>query len=121
MTTLRLPLPPSANRYWRTARNRVYVSEEAQAYKAEAGWLAQAAGVEMLEGEVKLSVDVYMITHRADLSNRIKVLEDALNGIAWIDDQQISELHARRYRVPKAKRGERREGFVLVTIERMTE
>jgi len=118
VTTIRLPLPPSANRYWRTTRTgRTYVSEEAQAYKAEVGWLARAEGLEMLEGEVSLSLQVYMVNKSADLTNRIKVLEDALNGVAYIDDNQVSEFYARKFQVSKAKRGEKREGYVLVTVE----
>ena len=31
-----------------------------------------------------------------DLSNCIKCAEDALNGIAWIDDRQVEQLAARR-------------------------
>jgi Holliday junction resolvase RusA-like endonuclease len=32
----------------------------------------------------------------ADVSNRVKALEDALTGIAWADDCQVVELFARK-------------------------
>jgi len=31
--------------------------------------------------------------HRPDIDNCIKTIEDALNGIAYLDDGQITELH----------------------------
>lgn len=31
---------------------------------------------------------------RADLDNLVKLVKDALNGIAWVDDSQVEELHA---------------------------
>lgn len=35
-------------------------------------------------------------TKRGDLSNFIKLIEDALNNIVWKDDSQIIELQARK-------------------------
>lgn len=93
-----LPYPPSANRYWRQTSRGVYVSIEAKAYKSEAGWIALSSGCsEPLVGEVALSLDVYRPRRSGDLSNRIKVLEDSLNGIAYEDDEQVAEIHARRF------------------------
>lgn len=117
MATFRLPLPPSANLYWRRGARGMYVSEAAREYKTQAGWIARAEGVEPISGAVRLSLDVYMTNVRADLSNRIKVCEDALNGVAYHDDQQVTEIHARRFQVPKQKRGVKREGYVIVTVE----
>ena len=109
---LTLPYPVSANRYWRTAvvcgRARTYVSEEGKAYKSEVGWLARKAGVRKpMKGRIELQVQLYPQrpqdwAKRAaqapfdwdddvlciDLGNAEKVLSDALNGIAWVDDKQ---------------------------------
>lgn len=117
MSTFRLPLPPSANVYWRHYRNHMVISVEARSYKDTARQLAYIAGVEPIDGDVKLSVDVYMINKRRDLDNALKVLGDSLNGVAFHDDNQVVEIHARRFQVPKAKKGVKREGYVLVTVE----
>jgi crossover junction endodeoxyribonuclease RusA len=105
--TLMLPYPISANVYWRTTvvRGRVmtYVSPAAKLYKSDAGWLAKSLGVKVLEGDVSVSYVLYpKLTAadvaskvRVDLDNALKVLGDALNGVAWIDDKQIVDLHAR--------------------------
>lgn len=91
-----VPYPPSANRYWRTWRGRQVVSEEARAYKAAVGLLARKAGLKPTDREVTLVLVVYRPRKAGDLSNRIKVLEDALTGHAWGDDAQVVEIHAVR-------------------------
>lgn len=92
---LSLPYPPSANRYWRSFRGTTVVSSEAKQYKRDVALLA--GGTEPFEGDVILCLDVYRARKAGDLSNRIKVLEDALQGIAYIDDKQVVEIHARRF------------------------
>lgn len=95
---LTLPYPPSANRYWRSFRGRTVVSAEARNYKREVAKACKAAGlVEPLSGEVALSVTVYRPILRGDLGNRLKVLEDALNGFAWHDDEQVARIHMERH------------------------
>ncbi|HXI15179.1 MAG TPA: RusA family crossover junction endodeoxyribonuclease [Chloroflexota bacterium] len=92
-----LPYPPSSNRYWRTDRGgRPHLSDEAKAYKLDVLLFAVAAGLRPLEGPVRLTLTIFRPRRAGDLSNRIKILEDALNGIAWGDDKQIVELHAYR-------------------------
>lgn len=117
MIHLTLPYPISANRYWavRVIPKKpkplalTYVTEEAKAYKKAVGMLALAAGIRVPStGRVVLHIKLF--PHRPqdwakrarkdphtwddtvqciDLGNCEKVLSDALNGIAWVDDKQI--------------------------------
>lgn len=96
MITLSVPLPPSANRYWRIYRGRAVKAEAARAYVAEVAVVCHQAGVEPLTGAVSVRVIIYFDSRRGDLDNRLKILLDALNGLAWLDDAQIVELYARR-------------------------
>lgn len=101
MSRFTLPYPPSANRYWRTtARGRhviTYPSEEAKAYKATVSRLGAALGLRPTSAAVELRLEVYRPRRVGDLSNRIKVLEDALKGIAFDDDDQVVCIVARRH------------------------
>lgn len=97
MINLTLPYPPSANRYWRkTKTGRVYVSPEAESYKNEVFFRTVKKRLHPFNGNVVLSMTFYRPQKSGDLSNRIKVLEDALQGIAYNDDKQVVELHAYR-------------------------
>lgn len=93
---LTLPAPPSANRYWRVFRNRAVMSDEAREYKRLVAYLAQRAGLEPAAGEIVLTVRWYRARRSGDLSNRIKIVEDALRGVVYVDDKQVVELHAFR-------------------------
>ena len=112
MIELILPYPPSANRYWRTAivcnRVQTYPSADAKTYKAEVKTIAMLSGIRApLTGRIALHVQLYPQrpqdwARRArrdpltwdddvrciDLGNAEKVLSDALNGVAWLDDKQ---------------------------------
>lgn len=75
-------------------RGRMVVSNEARAYKAQVGWIAKERQVKPLAGAVSLTVRVFRPQKRGDLDNTLKVLGDALQGIAYANDKQIRELHA---------------------------
>ena len=47
-------------------------------------------------GNVCLLVEVHTIKGRGDLDNYVKLVSDALNGLAWKDDRQVTEIHAKR-------------------------
>jgi crossover junction endodeoxyribonuclease RusA len=94
---LTLPVPPSANRYWRHERNMIHRSSEAKAYIAQVAWLCKEQGIVPLDGNVCVSVDVYRPAKRGDLDNYAKILLDSLCGYAYHDDAQIVEIHAGRY------------------------
>lgn len=90
----RYPVPPSANRYWRHYRGRVVTSAEAQSYKQSVAMLARCDGVRPLSGPVAIQVAVYRERRSGDLDNRLKVLLDALQGVFYVNDAQIVEIHA---------------------------
>lgn len=99
-----LPYPVSANRYWRSfvpkgwTRAVVHLSDEAKAYKREAGWLSKAAGVRLVkEGALELRIRLVPKNRVCmDLDNALKVTLDALKGIAYADDDQVWKLTAER-------------------------
>lgn len=92
--TLKLPYPPSANRYWRNFRGRMVVSDEARRYKTSAAILARMAGVkEMLTETVSVRIHGYRPRESGDIDNRLKILLDALSGVAWIDDKQVRQVY----------------------------
>ena len=105
--TLTLGLPPSANRYWRMGNNRLYVSDAALDYKSDVVKLArQQRFGHPIEGDVAIALHVYRQRKAGDLDNYLKVLIDALKGIAYADDRQITHIHAYRFDDPKNPRVE---------------
>ncbi len=93
---LTLPMVPSLNRMYRTVQGRMLISAEGRAYKKTVGQLCLIQRVKPLLGEIALTVTVYRPAKRGDLDNYFKGLMDSLNGIAWMDDSQIVEIHAFR-------------------------
>lgn len=90
-----LPFPPTANLYWRVWRGRAVTSSEARAYKQTAALAAKAQGMRpIIDGDVSVMVRVFRPTRRGDLDNRLKVLLDALRGIAYRDDAQVAGIDA---------------------------
>lgn len=101
-----LPVPPSANRYWRTtvATTRLgkgyvktYVTREADEYREGVRARALVAGFRPLEGDVAVTIRWYRKAKRGDLDNRVKVTLDALQGAAYHTDAQVAELHVVRF------------------------
>jgi len=125
--TLVLPYPISENRYWATRviklkktgkwASMTYVTPEADAYRQQVALLALQAGVRKpIVGRTLITLDLY--PHRPldwakrtrkdpdgwadtvqciDLGNSEKVLCDALNAIAWLDDKQLWDIHKRKH------------------------
>jgi len=46
--------------------------------------------------EVKITITNYYETQSGDVNNIIKPIQDALNGIVYIDDEQVVETSSRR-------------------------
>lgn len=93
-----LPLPPSANTYWRHVGTRVLLSKEARAYRERCAFAAamQWKGAP-LTGPVRIHADVFMPNKRGDLTNREKQLLDAIQGRVIVDDSQVVDMRMVRH------------------------
>lgn len=102
MTSLRLPYPVSANRYWRRAGKFTHVSAEAKEYKRAVATIAATSGQKLISGDVHISIaflpkpnkDGKPSKVRMDLDNVLKVAIDCLQGIAYANDSQVVSLEA---------------------------
>lgn len=86
------PVPPSVNHYLRN----YHKTPETKAFIEECQLIARGRVDKPLEGELVVVLDVPLYGskgHRRDIDNFSKVLFDAMNGILWHDDSQISEMH----------------------------
>ena len=94
---LTLPLPPSANRYYRRVGNRTLLSADARKYR-DACRLAAVAqyGGDLVEDRVRVRIDVYRDL-RGDLMNHEKQLMDALEGAVIADDKQVWDCRLVRH------------------------
>ena len=108
-----LPYPISTNRYWRNFGGRMVRSSEAVAYKEEVGFIAVSSGIKMIQGPVQVDLVLHppapndwqkrekknplwgLDVRRIDLDNAQKVALDALQGIAYENDRQITSLSIR--------------------------
>ena len=92
-----LPFPPSANRYWRSCRGRVFVSSEAKDYRKTVAALCAQLGIRPLDGNLCFVAVLFRPQKRGDLDNRLKILLDCLQGNAFENDSQITEIHLTRH------------------------
>lgn len=109
-----LPFPPILNTYWRMVVvkgvPRVLLSAAGRAYKTECGWMARSQGATPQKGNLVVRMELYRPRKAGDIDAYMKGLFDGLNGVAWIDDSQVVELHAYR-------RDDKTNPRVEVTIE----
>lgn len=92
-----LELPVSANRYWRVAGNRIYVSREAEAFKKVVAWEAKRAGVTCISDqpvEVKIYYYHEFPKRRLDVDNILKCAIDSLSGVAFDNDKRVVKVTA---------------------------
>jgi crossover junction endodeoxyribonuclease RusA len=94
---LTLPFPPSANHMIHKGNGRRYRSKAYKQFLSEVFWIVRGEGVELVEGDIAITLHVYRKMKRGDLDNRIKPTLDALNGVVYNDDKQIVEIHAYRH------------------------
>ncbi len=88
-----LPYPPSLNRLYRTVRGRPILSKEARQYRAAVQQQLAGMRLKASSSPVALSIALYRPRRAGDADNALKALLDALNGLLWVDDSQIVEIH----------------------------
>lgn len=115
---LRLPVPPSTNRYWRLGNHfKQVVSKEAIAYKKLLSVIVPQMGIRPFPaGSILVARFVWyrgMVT--GDANNRDKILSDALQGLVFADDNSVIEW---RYRAidSKSKKGQRKRSEIELAV-----
>ena len=110
-----VPVTPVAKARPRVGKHgNVYTPKKTQEFENTVRFFASKTIKRPLDGAVKLTVRFYFprpkklywknkdmppVLHdkRPDISNLIKSVEDALNGIAYRDDAQIAVVHAEKW------------------------
>lgn len=97
-----VPVPKGRPRF---GRGRTYTPAKTAAYEE----LVRLTAVDSrnrqdwrkLTGPVKCTLRFYGANPTADIDNLVKAVFDGLNGVAWEDDRQVSELVASRIETGK--------------------
>ena len=88
---------PRSKQRPRVARGRAYTPKET----VEAYW---AASEHLFEERVVVSIDFFNGNRRRrDIDNMVKLILDALNGVAFVDDVQVVGLEAHKFQTVKER------------------
>lgn len=97
-SAVKLPLPPSLNKIYRTSRyGRIYKIDEGKAYDEEVKYLVGRPGFnpdDVVGAKVDIDV-VFKNKKHPDLDNLLKVLLDSLQGCLYKNDRCINQLSIR--------------------------
>lgn len=97
-------LPIGINHAYYHKNNRKFLSKELRDWKEEIAW-AFKPGVKLdKKGTYGLEIFIEMgDKRRRDVDSGIKFMLDALSGIVYADDNQVSEVHIYKSRTKKHK------------------
>lgn len=98
MTLTFQTMPPSTNHLYAQRGSARFLKPEVREAKEAMAWEArsQYRGKPMA-GALAVTVDLYWADRRKHDVDNIKALLDALTGIIWEDDGQITDLHTRKF------------------------
>lgn len=93
------PVPKSRPRAFLTKQNKIGTYTDPRTRRAEdvvRGYCLtkmRREGRKPFQGPVQLIVTFIRATHRAvDIDNLMKLVQDSLNGVAYVDDSQIVDM-----------------------------
>ena len=98
IATFTVPGRPRGKERPRMGRNgKFYTPKTTREYEESVAWFAKAAYKgEPTKDPVRLDMTIRSSKSRADTSNILKSIEDGMNGIIYVDDKQIKEIHISR-------------------------
>ena len=98
IATFTVPGRPRGKERPRMGRNgRFYTPKTTKEYEGSVAWYARMAYKdEPIKQPVRLDLTIRSSKSKADISNILKSIEDGMNGIIYIDDKQIEEIHILR-------------------------
>lgn len=85
--------PVGVNQRYTISRGRNILSrkyrdtKEAMMWEAKSQWQG-----EPLTGDVTINIFLYLDNHRPDIDSYLKIILDSLDGIAYDNDRQVTEL-----------------------------
>lgn len=95
MIEFTVPGEPRPKERPRFGKRGVYTPRRTSAFERKVQFAALAAKLKRAVGHVAISLQFCLgNARRVDIDNLIKSVLDALNGIAWEDDAQITNLRA---------------------------
>lgn len=104
------PVSKARPRFTRTGATYTPATTVEAERAVRAAYQAARIGSADIDPEARYSVDVVFTNgnrRRRDLDNMVKLVLDALNGVAWADDVQVSEIRAAKVQgQPKSGRTE---------------
>ncbi len=93
------PVPQPRPRHTRNGQTYVPKSAREARLELQAHMLRLTVGQKPLEGQIALEMGLFRPSKRdhrkdGDIDNYQKAVLDAGNGVLWVDDRQIVDLHA---------------------------